>query len=599
MDARKRHVLIRYLGYAKPYRWMLAVVILTGVAKFTLPLIPADIIRRIVDKVMNNTDGLGDNERIRLLWTLGAVLLGVMVLESLAIYFRGIATVKVASSIVFDLRQALWRHLQRLHLGFHQSRPTGTILSRLMSDISVSQQMINGGICNVVIDAISGAAALAMLLTISWKLALLVLAVLPLYGIVYRRINPQIRQVSHEVQEQTSVISGTAVERLSGIAVVQSFAQERSEERNFASQGGELRELSVRRGKLNQMLKAGSEFLVGTAGRLVWVIGALLVVTGSLSPGRVVQFVAVAALLYLPMRRFSEINIIYQNSMAAIERVFAIFDITPEVADRPGVADSVPGLGEVEFDHVGFRYTGDGAMVLQDVSFRVLPGEKVAIVGESGAGKSTLVTLVSRLHDVTDGAIRVDGLDVRDYRLRSLRRGIGIVLQDTILFSGTIRENLRYGRKKATDEEIVAAARAANAHEFIQAMDDGYDSFIGERGISLSGGQRQRISIARTILQDPRILIFDEATSSLDSETENQITEALERVMVGRTCFIIAHRLSTIMGADRILVFRAGRLVEAGPHAELLEAGRYYRFLFEQQFAPLQELLEQSRIGRK
>jgi ABC-type multidrug transport system fused ATPase/permease subunit len=240
---------------------------------------------------------------------------------------------------------------------------------------------------------------------------------------------------------------------------------------------------------------------------------------------------------------------------------------------------------------VCFQYRDEGPHVLHDVSFRVSPGERVAIVGESGAGKSTLVTLIPRLYDVTEGGICIDGVDVRDYPLRKLRRSIGIVLQDTILFSGTVRENLRYGRKKATDQEILDAAKAANAHEFIEELPQKYDTIIGERGMGLSGGQRQRISLARTILHNPRILILDEATSSLDSESENLITEAMHRVMAGRTCVIIAHRLSTIVGADRILVFREGRLVEEGPHTELLAAGGYYTYLFDQQFGPLQELL--------
>ncbi|MFW5839817.1 MAG: ABC transporter ATP-binding protein, partial [Planctomycetota bacterium] len=315
-----------------------------------------------------------------------------------------------------------------------------------------------------------------------------------------------------------------------------------------------------------------------------------------LSAGQMVAFTAAAGQLYLPIRRFSQINIMYQTSMAAIERVFRMFDIVPEVTSRPDARQQSPQAGRIEFDRVEFGYDPQ-LPVLEDLSFEVQPGERIAIVGESGAGKSTLVTLIPRLYDVTGGAIRIDGVDIRDYRLRVLRRSIGIVLQDTILFSGTIRENLRYGRKNATDQEIRDAARMANAEQFILQLPDGYDAMIGERGLSLSGGQRQRISLARTILQNPRILILDEATSALDSESENLITEALERVMVGRTCVIIAHRLSTVIDADRILVFRQGRLVEQGPHEQLLGQGGYYRYLFEQQFGPLKELLDRSRLG--
>jgi subfamily B ATP-binding cassette protein MsbA len=297
----------------------------------------------------------------------------------------------------------------------------------------------------------------------------------------------------------------------------------------------------------------------------------------------------------MPIRRFSEINIMFQQSMAAIERIFAIFDVVPEVRSKPDALDRPIERGEIVFENVQFRYLPEGPDVLKELSFRVEPGQRVAIVGESGAGKSTLVTLLPRLYDVTGGAIFIDGVDIRDYRLRTFRRSIGIVLQESILFSGTIYENLRYARKDATWDEIVEAARMANAHAFIMEMANGYLTEIGERGTSLSGGQKQRISIARTILQNPPVLIFDEATSALDSESENLITEAMRRVMAGRTSLVIAHRLSTIMGADRILAMKDGRVVEQGTHIELLNAGGYYRYLFEQQFGPLQRLLDDSR----
>jgi len=595
MSTPKRHVLLRYLAYARPYRWLIVLMVTAGVVKFTIPLVPAWVFRVITDVVIRNESGLSQSVRERTLWWCAGGLGGVAVLGAVAFYLRGITTVKVSSGIAFDLRQNLWRHLQRLSLSFHQSRPTGKIVSRLMSDIGVAQQMLRGGIVNVIIDTVSGLVALTVLFFISWQLTLLVLAVLPFYGVLYHRINPRIRQASHDVQEQTSVMSGTAVERLNGIAVVQTFAQEPEETRHFAEQAQELRGRHIRRGRLNQTLRSASDLLVALGTGIVWVVGGYMAVSGgNISPGRIIQFLFTAAQLYLPIRRFSEINVIYQNSMAAIERVFAIFDIMPDVKQPDRPAEGAPEVGAIEFDRVDFRYEDEGPLVLENLSFGVEAGERVAIVGESGAGKSTLVTLLPRLFDVTGGAVRIDGVDIRDCSLRRLRLGIGIVLQDTILFSGSVRENLRYGRKDATEVEIIEAARTANAHEFIEEFPDGYDTIIGERGLTLSGGQRQRISLARTILQNPKVLLLDEATSSLDSESENLITEALERVMCGRTCLIIAHRLSTIIGADRILVLRQGRVVEEGPHEELLRAGGYYRYLFEQQFGPLHELLQRG-----
>ena len=428
-------------------------------------------------------------------------------------------------------------------------------------------------------------------------MTLVVVSVLPLYGLLFRKVNPRLRQASRDVQEQTSVMSGQAVERLAGIAVVQSFAQEPAEQRSFAEQAGKLRGRFLRRGKLSQMLNASGSLLIGIASYLVWVVWAFLAIKGELTVGQVIQFTGTATLLYMPVRRMSQINITYQTSMAAIERVFAVFDEVPEVQQKPEVEDRTPTEGRLAFRDVSFSY-GDGEAVLKGLNFEIEPGERIAIVGESGAGKSTLVTLIPRLYDVTGGAIEIDGVDVRDYPLRKLRRSIGIVLQDTMLFSGTVRENLRYGRKGASQEEIIEAATLANAHEFIMSFPDGYDTFLGERGLNVSGGQRQRLSLARTILQNPKILILDEATSSLDSESENLITEALQRVMVGRTSLIIAHRLSTVTNADRILVLRDGKVAESGRHDELLRAGGHYSYLFEQQFRPLQDIVSQVTKDR-
>ncbi|MGC9453382.1 MAG: ABC transporter ATP-binding protein [Phycisphaerae bacterium] len=591
MSSSRRHPLWRYLSYAAPYKWWIVLMCVGGVAKFTLPMIPAALSRTIVDDVINNIRGLAEPRRVELLWWIAGGMGVVAVGEAVAIFVRGYYTVKVSSSVAFDIRRDLWRHMQRLSLGYHQSRPTGTLLTRLMNDIAVSQQMVQGGIGNVVIDSGSGIIALIVLLSISWELTLIVLGVMPLYAILYRKLNPRLRQASYDVQEQRSVMSGSAVERLNGIALIQSFAQEKSEQRHFRDHAGELRGRSIRRGRLHQSISSLSNLLVAFGSAGVWVVGGYLAVRGRLTSGEIIQFTATAALLYLPIRRFSEINNVYQMSIAAIERVFEVFDDVPAVQDKPDVRRRSVERGEIEFDHVSFSYRRDKPPVLHDVSFHIEPGRRVAVVGESGAGKSTLVTLIPRLFDVTEGAIRIDGVDVRDYRLRDLRRSIGIVLQETILFSGTIRENLRYGRKDATEDEIVEAAKVANAHRFIVELPDGYDTEVGEHGVSLSGGQRQRVSLARAILQDPKVLILDEATSSLDSESENLIVEAMQRVMAGRTSLVIAHRLSTILDADRILVLSKGRLVEDGPHDELLARNGAYRHLFEQQFGPLQRML--------
>ncbi|MGQ9779996.1 MAG: ABC transporter ATP-binding protein [Bacillota bacterium] len=305
---------------------------------------------------------------------------------------------------------------------------------------------------------------------------------------------------------------------------------------------------------------------------------------GRLTVGELVAVGMYLGPLYLPLQRFSELNVVFANSMAALDRIFELMDERPEVADRPGAVELPEIEGRVEFEHVFFSYNRENGPILQDVSFTVEPGQKVALVGPSGAGKTTLVNLIPRFYDVDAGAIRIDGHDIRDLKLKSLRRHIGIVLQDPVLFSGSIRENVLYGNPRASVEEVIAACKAANAHDFIMALPQGYDSEVGERGAHLSGGQRQRITIARAFLKNPRILILDEATSVLDAESEKLVQEALERLMVGRTTFIIAHRLSTIINADLILVLDHGRLVEAGTHASLMAAGGLYCRLFARQF---------------
>ena len=573
-----KHEFWRYLSYAASYRGRIVVIVVAGIAVFVLPMLSAFLVKLIADRVIPERD----------MSLLAYVAVGLLVSEAVraaAFQIRGNNMVRLNSDIIFDLRQDLWNHLQRLSLNFHQSRPTGSLLSRLIGDVNEAQQMVSGGMINVFIEVFCGAVALAILLTIDWRMTLVLIAILPLFAWLYRGVNPKIRELSRSVREQNSVLSGSAVERLAGIAVVQSFAQERAEADTFAQQSETLKDHTVERGKLNTLLKSYSNFLTRMGGYSLWMVGAIIAVTrGSMTVGDIILFTAVAGHLYRPIQRLSEVNIVYQNSMAAIERIFQLFDQVPEVVNQPKFREMPPLQGEVRFDRVTFRYSEGDRPALDDVSFVVHPGQRTAVVGESGAGKSTLVTLIPRLFDVSDGAILIDGRDARDYPLRKLRRNVGIVLQDTVLFSGTVRENLQYGNKNATNAKIVEAAQAAHAHEFITELPEGYDTVIGERGLNLSGGQRQRLSIARTILQDPKVLIMDEATSALDSESENLITAALDHVLEGRTSLIIAHRLSTILSADNILVFRRGKLVEQGPHEDLLAKNGYYKSLYERQF---------------
>ena len=597
-----RHPLRRFLSFAAPYRWRIALTLALGLSQKALFFASIRVVRYIIDWVIVRDPGkaglpnivLSTDPLTVLLWIM-AGWLTVEVIKVLLIYVSDVNRAQFTQFLVFDIRQAMWRHLQRLSLGFHHSRPTGAIHARLMGDINEAQGLLSWRLPEVAIQAIFGLVALVWLFVLSWQLTIVAIIVLPAYVLLFRWINPKIRANSKQLREHHSEMSGHAVERLGAIAVVQSFAQEPREMRQFAMNSRRIVDRSLVIAKLAAKLRAISNLLVQIGSISPWVLGAILVTQygAPMSVGAITEFVAIVAMMYWPVMMLGETSTFYQQSMASIERVFEVLDQTPAVQDRPGAINRVPGMGRIEFKDVQFAYK-DRLPVIRDLSFSIMPGERVAIVGESGAGKSTVVSLISRLYDVDGGSIGIDGIDIREYRVKKLRRSIGIVLQDGILFSGTIRDNLRYGNKRASDEVIVRAAKLANAHDFVMAMPDGYDTIVGQRGQTLSGGQRQRLSIARTIVQDPRILIFDEATSSLDSESENLINEAMQHVMEGRTALVIAHRFSTVVNSDRVLVMKGGELVEQGAHEELLAADGYYRRLFEQQFAPLQELMVQA-----
>lgn len=484
----------------------------------------------------------------------------------------------------YDMRKKLYMHIQTLSLGFFEKTQTGKLMSNITNDVAALDMLIGGGFVTVVQDVVTLAAVMIIIFIKSWSLALVALSVYPIYILNYLLFIGRIKHTSHEIREQREVMYGDLQEKLAGVQVVKSYAKERYEVRQFVGETRNLLGLNVRIGAMSTALWTLAEFIgaIGTA-LILW-YGGRLVITGKMTAGSLMAFYGfISGYLYGPTLRLIQLNDQLARTNAALWRIFHTLDTRPNVQDRENAADLPPIRGEVSYENVWFEYE-PGQPVLKGITMDVKAGQMIALVGQSGSGKTTMINLLQRHYDVTNGCIRVDGYDIRDVRLRSLRKQVGVVIQETILFNTTLRENIRYGRLEATDAEIEEAARAANIAHVIEALPKRYETKIGEEGVKLSGGEKQRIAIARAILSDPRILILDEATSALDSETESLIQEALERLMSGRTSFVIAHRLSTIVKADKIVVMEQGAIREMGSHAELLAHDGIYAGLYNQQF---------------
>ncbi len=571
----RRRVLIRLLGFLWRYRGRFALACFCLLAASGFGLAVPWLIKEVIDF------GLRAGNPGYLVLSGGLVILFSVARGAFA-YGQGYLSEAVSQRAAYDLRNALFDKFQRLSFAFHDRAQTGQLMSRATADVEGVRIYLNIGIMRLLTVAVMVPAVLVLAVQANFRLALILLVSVVAIGLWAMNISSRLRPIWLRVQQAMGDLGTVLQENLTGIRVVQAFCQEEAQQQLYDRHNRRLRELTLRASRVGALHQPFLLFMLNLAVVATLWVGGREVMAGRLTLGELVAFTQYLLMLFMPVRALGWVMNIFARAHSAGERIFEILDSVQEVPEKPDAVELKEVRGEVVFENVTFAYS-DRAPALRNVNLRVRPGEVVALVGPTGSGKSTLVQLIPRFYDVTSGRVLIDGHDVRDLKLASLRRNIGIVLQDTFLFAATIRENIAYGWPDATDEEVIAAAKAARIHDFIMSLPDGYNTWVGERGLTLSGGQRQRIAIARVLLLNPKILILDDALSSVDVETEAEIQAALETVMRGRTTFIVAHRLKTVRLAHRIVVMVGGEVVEEGTHEELMARNGFYRQVYETQ----------------
>ncbi|HDG9685828.1 TPA: SAV1866 family putative multidrug efflux ABC transporter [Staphylococcus aureus] len=570
----------RYLQFVKPYKYRIFATIIVGIIKFGIPMLIPLLIKYAIDGVINNHALTTDEKVHHLTIAIGIALFIFVIVRPPIEFIRQYLAQWTSNKILYDIRKKLYNHLQALSARFYANNQVGQVISRVINDVEQTKDFILTGLMNIWLDCITIIIALSIMFFLDVKLTLAALFIFPFYILTVYVFFGRLRKLTRERSQALAEVQGFLHERVQGISVVKSFAIEDNEAKNFDKKNTNFLTRALKHTRWNAYSFAAINTVTDIGPIIVIGVGAYLAISGSITVGTLAAFVGYLELLFGPLRRLVASFTTLTQSFASMDRVFQLIDEDYDIKNGVGAQPIEIKQGRIDIDHVSFQYNDNEAPILKDINLSIEKGETVAFVGMSGGGKSTLINLIPRFYDVTSGQILIDGHNIKDFLTGSLRNQIGLVQQDNILFSDTVKENILLGRPTATDEEVVEAAKMANAHDFIMNLPQGYDTEVGERGVKLSGGQKQRLSIARIFLNNPPILILDEATSALDLESEPIIQEALDVLSKDRTTLIVAHRLSTITHADKIVVIENGHIVETGTHRELIAKQGAYEHLY-------------------